>query len=1063
MERTVPNVNMMDLLFTNLHADCIDEIVRQFKAEDTVLQLRVSSVEKCVSLVEEAHPRALITGLPTNDEMHSIVARCVHKYALPVVFVLKEKQMEHAVALRQRYPSTMVLSSSDLATIPSIIDPQAHYPDKLQPKSVHTEPAEESETTFRLLADALDTIIILADLINANHPIIFANRFTQQVTGYTLGELEQTNYWDLVTAHDATHDQLHKLLINPNGDWFSVRDLVTLQTKSGQERQIRVSTSVVPFGGRMCLLCAGVDLTDEFRTLEKVAYQAQILQNVTDAIISADRNGQITSWNRGAEDIYGWSADEAIGMTLNQLTDTRYAVGTSQHDALDIVQDKGSWRGEVEQLTKDGSYVAVDSQVRVVRDTSGGIVGYVGINRDIGDRKRRERELKESERRFRLIADALPSIIWITDEDMQTIFVNASWLRTTGATFEDALDNGWQKHIHPEDLPRIRELRADASSRRVEFTATYRLRRPNDDYRWVESRGVPFYNEFGRFTGYIGVINDITEQRRAEDLHLESEMRFKRLADNAPIMIWTSDYEGKLDFVNKRWLAFTGASPGDDLQAVWENTLHPESLAEIRKTTSLIGEYLQLVETEHRRLNADGEYRWVLNKSVPRFLPSGEFEGFIGAAVDTTVRRRAEQALLRNQQYLEAQVDARTRVIQQKNEQLSEELEQRKLAEKREREMRTFTEALVESMALVNSTLELQQVFDLILESLHRVVDHDAADIMMLESNTVRVARVHGYKDPEHKDAIENFTYSIHDLPTLSTVYKRQQALVIRDTLIHPLWSLVDHQDWIRSMICAPIIGANREMIGFINVCAAEPNFFTEEHAQRLQAFSNEIAVAIRNAQAFEEAAALARLEERQELARDLHDSVSQYLFTASLMAEMLPALRERNPDLVPQRLKELHGLTRSALAEMRNLLLELKPDKFVETSPHDLIERLIEGVKGRAAGLDIAFVMDGDMPLPFKVKQTMYRILQEAMNNTIKHAGATTCSVSYVVDQGGLTVTIEDNGDGFDMNLSPRVDSMGLGIMKERAKQVGGHLETYSALGQGTKVVFTWKDGNNG
>ena len=194
---------------------------------------------------------------------------------------------------------------------------------------------------------------------------------------------------------------------------------------------------------------------------------------------------------------------------------------------------------------------------------------------------------------------------------------------------------------------------------------------------------------------------------------------------------------------------------------------------------------------------------------------------------------------------------------------------------------------------------------------------------------------------------------------------------------------------------------------------------------------------------------------ERSHLAHELHDAVSQLLFSASVIAESLPRLWERNPERVRQGLGQLHQLTRGALAEMRTLLLELRPRALTEAALGDLLHQLVDAIRGRSR-LHVALTVEGERNLPADVQITLYRIAQEALNNVIKHARATHVAVSLVNGTDTVTVRVADDGRGFDPNaILP--DHMGIGIMRERAEAVDISLDVHSQAGHGTEIVATW------
>lgn len=194
---------------------------------------------------------------------------------------------------------------------------------------------------------------------------------------------------------------------------------------------------------------------------------------------------------------------------------------------------------------------------------------------------------------------------------------------------------------------------------------------------------------------------------------------------------------------------------------------------------------------------------------------------------------------------------------------------------------------------------------------------------------------------------------------------------------------------------------------------------------------------------------------ERTRLARDLHDAVTQTLFSTTLIADVLPAIWEMNPAEGRRRLEEVRHLTRGALAEMRTLLVELRPNALVEVPLPTLLRQLTEALAGRAR-LRIELSAAVDCPLPAEVQVGLYRIAQEALNNVVKHAQA---SQAFVTLRGGAAVrlTVADNGAGFDPS-TVTADHLGLKIMRERADALGAQLSVYSEPGEGTQISVVWQ-----
>lgn len=200
-----------------------------------------------------------------------------------------------------------------------------------------------------------------------------------------------------------------------------------------------------------------------------------------------------------------------------------------------------------------------------------------------------------------------------------------------------------------------------------------------------------------------------------------------------------------------------------------------------------------------------------------------------------------------------------------------------------------------------------------------------------------------------------------------------------------------------------------------------------------------------------EKAEQIAVANERSRLARDLHDAVTQTLFSASVIADVLPRIWERNLDEGKRRLEELRQLNRGALAEMRTLLLELRPAALLEANLSDLLRQLVASIASRAQ-VKVDVVIEGHAELSPEVKVSLYRIAQEALNNVAKHSGASEAVVALVMQPTRVSLTIQDNGNGFDTAIN-KPTHLGLDIMRERAATIGATQNIRSAVGKGTSV----------
>jgi nitrate/nitrite-specific signal transduction histidine kinase len=223
-----------------------------------------------------------------------------------------------------------------------------------------------------------------------------------------------------------------------------------------------------------------------------------------------------------------------------------------------------------------------------------------------------------------------------------------------------------------------------------------------------------------------------------------------------------------------------------------------------------------------------------------------------------------------------------------------------------------------------------------------------------------------------------------------------------------------------------------------------------------LTSIGQQVGVAMENAHLYERAEETATTAERNRLARELHDAVTQTLFSANLIGDVLPQIWERNPEEGLHSLEELRQLTRGALAEMRTMLLEMRPESLERSDLKSLLTQLADAFVGRVR-VPLALVIQGDGELSHEVKLVFYRVAQEALNNIAKHSGARQVSLHLEGRPDRLNLSIKDDGLGFDPDsISP--DHLGIAIMRERANSIGACLKMETRPGHGTRVELDWR-----
>ncbi|HYW90099.1 MAG TPA: sensor histidine kinase, partial [Chloroflexota bacterium] len=228
---------------------------------------------------------------------------------------------------------------------------------------------------------------------------------------------------------------------------------------------------------------------------------------------------------------------------------------------------------------------------------------------------------------------------------------------------------------------------------------------------------------------------------------------------------------------------------------------------------------------------------------------------------------------------------------------------------------------------------------------------------------------------------------------------------------------------------------------------------FSDRDADLATFFANQAAAAIENARLYERTREYAVVEERNRLARELHDSVTQSLFSVSLLSEAALSLLERDPSKARERLERANELAQGALAEMRALIFQLRPMTLQEEGLLSAIKKHLAALLSRHGRVVELKVTGSVRRLPAGVEEAAFRIVQESLNNVVKHANAPRAQVALYFEQRVLKLSTADNGVGFDPNARPRAHTMGMASMRERAESVGGHISVESAPARGTRV----------
>jgi len=456
----------------------------------------------------------------------------------------------------------------------------------------------------------------------------------------------------------------------------SVRELdLELVRTDGSNRWVTVrGEAVCDAAGRVTHLHGTTqDITERKQADENRSRLASIVESSDDAIISKNLDGIIVSWNRGAQHIFGFNEAEAVGQSI------RILIPSELRDEEKTILQKAKAGERIEhyetvRLTKEGKKINVSLTISPVRDVTGRIIGASKIARDITERKRTQEELKKSEERFSKAFRQSPVALSLTSATTHRyIDVNETFERITGYSRVDVFGKSADElglWVDPAERARMTQgLQAKGFLRDVE--CEHRTKDGRNLMALVSAELIEIDGE----PCVLAVVTDITERKRAEQALLESEERFRLVANTAPVMIWKSGLDKLCDYFNQPWLEFTGRTLVAELGNGWAEGVHPEDWALCLDTYTQAFDARQSFKVQYRLKRHDGEYRWIFNTGVPRFNADGSFAGYIGSCLDVTDRKLAEEALsIVGRRLIEAQEEERSRIARELHDDINQRL-----------------------------------------------------------------------------------------------------------------------------------------------------------------------------------------------------------------------------------------------------------------------------------------------------------------------------------------------------------------------------------------------------
>jgi PAS domain S-box-containing protein len=369
-----------------------------------------------------------------------------------------------------------------------------------------------------------------------------------------------------------------------------------------------------------------------------------------------DPQGVILDWSARAEAAFGWPREEVLGRGLIEvLAPLRHQAAYRQVLARRLASPEPPVERQKSQLMavrKDGVEVPIEVSLAAFGDP--GATVFLGFIRDVADRVEVHDRLTASEARFRAAIGAVDGILWTNDASGRMVGDQPGWSALTGQTSEMYQGFGWAAAVHPDDAePTLRAWKA-AVAQGGPYTFEHRVRRHDGAWRDFAVRAVAVLEPDGSIREWIGVHTDITERKRAEERLREGEARFRAMADSAPAPVWMTSAEGGITFANEAFAEFAGLDAQDLLGDAWIGMIHPEDVATVgarRAAARGAPEGPRPWSFEARFRCGDGTYRWMVANARPQIDARGQFQGYIGMAMDMTETKAAEarQRLLINE------------------------------------------------------------------------------------------------------------------------------------------------------------------------------------------------------------------------------------------------------------------------------------------------------------------------------------------------------------------------------------------------------------------------------
>jgi PAS domain S-box-containing protein len=758
---------------------------------------------------------------------------------------------------------------------------------------------------------------------------------------------------------------------------------------------------------------------------ESIRFQAHLLDTVEQSVIATDLDGIVIYWNQFAQKLYGWTAQEATGRQIIELT-TPEIMAEQALEIMSQLRQGKSWAGEFKVQRRDGTTFPAQIFNSPISDPQGKLIGIIGVSTDISERKRAEAALRDAQERLLQAMDAAKMFSWEMKPETQEFSFSSNVERTMGFTFpKDIINNPIGNRLHPEDVEQAVRKTLHAIETGEPYEDTMRMVNPHTgEIVWIHSQGILAKNAEGE-QRFVGIAQNITERKRQEDSLMELTRQLERQSNvfNTTLSAITDfayifDRDGRFLYANQPLLDLWGLKLDEAVGKNFFDLQYPDDLAlrlqqQIQQVIDT-GQGLRDETPYTSPTGAEGFYEYIF---TPVKASDGTVEVVAGSTRDYTERKRAEKELNASEERLRTIFEASRDGI---------------LVEDDER------------IVYVNQSYT--HLFG--YEAPEELIGKHVSSVISSE-DTERLLK---FGESRVRGKLPASVYEFKGKRKDGTLIEVEASVSASSVTSHSYITSIVRDITERKRAQAELKQINEQLEGRVTertAALSEMNAILQEEVRERRRIEGERVELLRRI-------VFAQEDERRRIAREMHDQFGQQLTVLKMKLDAVKEDCSENENLCEQ-VEALQRIARQLDADVDHMVWEMRPTALDDLGLQAALSSYVQNWS-KHFGIPVqlhASGMDKERLTP-EIETTLYRIAQEALNNVAKHAEAKSAAVMLERRATQVSLIIEDDGVGFDLQQILDANDKGLGLvgLRERAALVGGTVEIESQPDEGTTVV---------